>query len=281
MLWGWSTNILTYHSFYSRLISKSFIKIVNVFLSHEKKGSKRKKENRKRDLIMDNVQMKISYNNLALKNILPVSKSKYQNAFHRAVIVRFVNKKDKFILVNKTSREIVSNSLNFELKLGELFKIDNVVTNFKNLYPFQVLQKRKNFVLLRKVFPVSLETNFLVNFRKYAFVKKNIIISYSTFKKQKTHDIVQGLPKVEQLLEARKKTLDSAYENIHDRLAVTFTDLQTKYSNDVAVRKSIFEIQEYLVNAVQTIYQSQGVNISDKHIEVIIKQMTSKVMITS
>lgn len=35
----------------------------------------------------------------------------------------------------------------------------------------------------------------------------------------------------------------------------------------------------FLVNEVQSVYQSQGVDISDKHIEVIVRQMTSKVKI--
>jgi DNA-directed RNA polymerase subunit beta' len=34
------------------------------------------------------------------------------------------------------------------------------------------------------------------------------------------------------------------------------------------------------LNSVQSVYQSQGVTINDKHLEVIIKQMTTKVLIT-
>ena len=40
-------------------------------------------------------------------------------------------------------------------------------------------------------------------------------------------------------------------------------------------------VQQYLVNEVQRVYRSQGVNINDKHIEVIIHQMLSKVRIDS
>jgi DNA-directed RNA polymerase subunit beta' len=36
------------------------------------------------------------------------------------------------------------------------------------------------------------------------------------------------------------------------------------------------EVQTFLVNEVQSVYQSQGIEISDKHIEVIVRQMTSK-----
>ncbi|MGK7904201.1 MAG: DNA-directed RNA polymerase subunit beta'' [Hormoscilla sp.] len=39
------------------------------------------------------------------------------------------------------------------------------------------------------------------------------------------------------------------------------------------------EVQTFLVNAVQSVYQSQGIDISDKHIEVIVRQMTSKARI--
>ena len=39
------------------------------------------------------------------------------------------------------------------------------------------------------------------------------------------------------------------------------------------------KVQSYLVNEVQNVYQSQNVDISDKHIEVIVRQMTSKVKV--
>ena len=41
------------------------------------------------------------------------------------------------------------------------------------------------------------------------------------------------------------------------------------------------DIQLFLVSEVQKTYRSQGVQISDKHLEVIVKQMTSKVRIYS
>jgi len=40
------------------------------------------------------------------------------------------------------------------------------------------------------------------------------------------------------------------------------------------------ELQEYLVNEVQEVYRLQGVEINDKHIEVIVRQMMTKVTIT-
>jgi DNA-directed RNA polymerase subunit beta' len=43
--------------------------------------------------------------------------------------------------------------------------------------------------------------------------------------------------------------------------------------------RSLYKFQLLLVNSVQAIYQSQGVNISSKHIEIIVRQMTAKVVI--
>ena len=44
-----------------------------------------------------------------------------------------------------------------------------------------------------------------------------------------------------------------------------------------AALESFQQVQTFLVNEVQAVYQSQGVDISDKHIEVIVRQMTNKV----
>src|SRR5690606_30125372 len=40
------------------------------------------------------------------------------------------------------------------------------------------------------------------------------------------------------------------------------------------------ELQRYLVNEIQLVYRAQGVEINDKHIEIIIRQMMQKVRIT-
>jgi DNA-directed RNA polymerase subunit beta' len=46
-----------------------------------------------------------------------------------------------------------------------------------------------------------------------------------------------------------------------------------------AAYRTLKKIQSYLLNSIQIIYSSQNVTISDKHIEIIIKKMTSKVII--
>ena len=50
--------------------------------------------------------------------------------------------------------------------------------------------------------------------------------------------------------------------------------------NDEGSYKSFKKVQAFILDSVQSVYQSQGVTINDKHLEVIIKQMTTKVLIT-
>jgi DNA-directed RNA polymerase subunit beta' len=50
---------------------------------------------------------------------------------------------------------------------------------------------------------------------------------------------------------------------------------------DLLEVKGIGEVQIYLVNAIQEVYRSQGVNINDKFIEIIVRQMMSNVRITN
>lgn len=43
--------------------------------------------------------------------------------------------------------------------------------------------------------------------------------------------------------------------------------------------RSLNKFQILLVNSIQSIYQSQGVNVSSKHIEIVVRQMTRKISI--
>lgn len=45
--------------------------------------------------------------------------------------------------------------------------------------------------------------------------------------------------------------------------------------------KGMDEVQKYLLEEVQRVYRNQGVKINDKHVEVIIRQMTKKILITN
>ena len=54
--------------------------------------------------------------------------------------------------------------------------------------------------------------------------------------------------------------------------------LTTNYD---ASYKSFKKVQLFMLESIQSVYKSQGVTINDKHLEVIIKQMTTKVLVTA
>ncbi len=102
-------------------------------------------------------------------------------------------------------------------------------------------------------------------------------------------DIVQGIPKIEQLFEASKTKQGRPIKGgVQQRLTEFFKlyryDSRHEYrrplSEKDAARRSVEQIQEILVEAISKVYLSQGVVIADKHLEIIIRQMTSKVEIT-
>ena len=132
-------------------------------------------------------------------------------------------------------------------------------------------------------------------------------------------DITQGLPRVEELFEVRKPkglaiiaeisgTVDiretakkreivitaddgnsEAYTVVYGaRVKVKPGDRVEKgdeltqgsvYPQDLLRVKGVMGVQEYIVKEVQRVYRLQGVDIDDKHIEVIVKQMMSKVRV--
>ena len=51
------------------------------------------------------------------------------------------------------------------------------------------------------------------------------------------------------------------------------------YPQDILAIKGLEDVQNYLINEVQKVYRLQGVDINDKHIEVIVRQMMRKVRI--
>ena len=66
-----------------------------------------------------------------------------------------------------------------------------------------------------------------------------------------------------------------------DRVAVgeALTDGAVDMHDLLAV-KGIKEVQNYIVDAIQEVYRLQGVNINDKYIEIIVRQMLSNIKIT-
>ena len=163
------------------------------------------------------------------------------------------------------------------------------------------------------------------------FMESGETLGLLKLEKEITGDIVQGLPRIEEILEARKKnslikklptsqkrgllvqksSLDNNFEfkklgisikesekiNPHKLLKVYFNYYGlVKYffcdksftvqsnrliQNYEGSYKSLKKVQSFILSSVQSVYLSQGVTINDKHLEVVIKQMTTKVIITN
>ena len=136
-----------------------------------------------------------------------------------------------------------------------------------------------------------------------------------------TGDITQGLPRVEELFEARKpkgvaticefngvvhlddsdnlKHIIVTAEDTGERLkdyelpfnaellvkegdrVVPGTQLNAGSVNpqDIIRVEGVKGVQDYILNEVQSVYRSQGVDINDKHVEIIVRQMLRKVRI--
>ncbi len=134
-------------------------------------------------------------------------------------------------------------------------------------------------------------------------------------------DITQGLPRVEELFEARRPkkmaqisevsgvvSIDDTHRTALRNITVTAADDEVKvyqvpysvglkvaqgkrvekgqpitdgalYPQDVLRISGVEAVQDYLVQSVQAVYRQQGVDINDKHIEVIIRQMMRKVRV--
>ena len=135
----------------------------------------------------------------------------------------------------------------------------------------------------------------------------------------KTKDITGGLPRIAELFEARDPSNPAVVTEIDGvvsygkltrgirEIIITNKELKKSYKipygkhilvhdgdniyagdrlcegsvspRDILKISGASKVQEYLVNSIQEVYRLQGVKISDKHIEVIVRQMMQKVEI--
>ncbi|TYI01488.1 hypothetical protein ES332_A11G204300v1 [Gossypium tomentosum] len=102
------------------------------------------------------------------------------------------------------------------------------------------------------------------------------------YEKSRSGDITQGLPKVEQVLEVR--SIDSISMNLEKRIegwneCITRI-LGIPWRFVIGAELTIVQSRLSLVNKIQKVYRSQGVQIHNRHIEIIVRQITSKVLVS-
>nr|ADD31150.1 RNA polymerase beta'' subunit protein [Aucuba japonica] len=102
------------------------------------------------------------------------------------------------------------------------------------------------------------------------------------YEKSRSGDITQGLPKVEQVLEVR--SIDSISMNLEKRVegwneCITRI-LGIPWGFLIGAELTIAQSRISLVNKIQRVYRSQGVQIHNRHLEIIVRQITSKVLVS-
>jgi DNA-directed RNA polymerase subunit beta' len=102
------------------------------------------------------------------------------------------------------------------------------------------------------------------------------------YEKSRSGDITQGLPKVEQVLEVR--SIDSISMNLEKRVegwneCITRI-LGIPWGFLIGAELIIVQSRISLVNKIQKVYRSQGVQIHNRHLEIIVRQITSKVLVS-
>lgn len=222
------------------------------------------------------------------------------------------------------------------LKVGDLVRAkDEIAPGIPSPESGQVMQVADGQVVLRIARPYLVSAGAILQVGDGDLVQRGDSLGLLVFERAKTGDIIQGLPRIEELLEARKpkemcilakrpgtvqlswrgeepdlKVIESdgtvtdypllpgqnlmvadgqpvevgdpltdGPANPHDILESYYEYHRQTLGDDQAARLALREVQRFFVNEVQNVYRSQGVEISDKHIEVVVRQMTSKVRV--
>lgn len=206
------------------------------------------------------------------------------------------------------------------VKAGDFVKLDSIITagGEKSTVSGKVVKVSEKEIVVRTGRPYLISPGTMLQVDAGALVLRGDMLATLVFERQKTGDIVQGLPRVEELLEGRKPkecailaeedgVAEIEIEDDIPRLYLVSENGRTeiKYTIDsniiIADKQKIAKgqpltsgplnphdvirlngpeaAQQYLVDEVQRVYRSQGVEIADKHVEIIVRQMTKKVKV--
>ena len=206
------------------------------------------------------------------------------------------------------------------VKEGDLVRSGDLISKgTESQLSGQIVKVDGTEVVVRRGRPYLIATNTQLQCDDGVLVQRGDLLATLLYERQKTGDIVQGLPRVEELLEARKPKENAVLaekagrakivtEDDQHRLFIVYTEnieeeimipaglnIIVEDGEDIHKGKALTDgppnphdivrlmgitaVQKYLVDEVQSVYRSQGVEIADKHIEVIVRQMTRKVRV--
>ncbi len=236
-----------------------------------------------------------------------------------------LNDERKLLLITQEHLYYQQCKPNANVKVGDYVKKGDLLDDQGQLaaeFSGQVIASQADAVIILRGRPYLISAGTLLQTESGSLIQRGDQIATLIFEQQKTGDIVQGLPRVEELLEGRKPKEPAVLAPIDgvikiEQIGTGIGDVKVTISNEstaqleidippgqnlivedkqkvafgepitdgVANPHQIMEIlgqeavQLHLINEVQQVYCSQGVEIADKHIEVIVRQMTMKVKV--
>ena len=170
-----------------------------------------------------------------------------------------------------------------QINLGKfLWKNTFVNLNHKLLESGKTISISKSNIILRLTHTYLLTEGAIIHTNCYDIIKKGDILITLLYEQLRTSDIIQGLPKAEQLLEARSVNevvlkLENSFFTLIKQIIRQIPNLAKNFS--LSTQKSYHHSQIELINRIQAVYLAQGVHILDKHIEIIVRQMSAKILI--
>nr|AYC65718.1 RNA polymerase b-subunit [Udotea sp. TZ0819] len=147
---------------------------------------------------------------------------------------------------------------------GSLFSRSELINNQFIFHRGLLVAKTYNTFLFRKAINYLLNDQSILYTNQGEVISKNQHLCSVFYNQSKSGDIVQGIPKIEEIFEARKKS--------------TYRISSNQFSKK-EIDAYLENLQISILNNIQRIYCGQGIYISDKHIEIIVRQMTSNVVI--
>jgi hypothetical protein len=127
----------------------------------------------------------------------------------------------------------------------------------------------RNILILRSGTRVILESDRFLSWQPGSILSYQRPLTATRGRRTKSRDITSGIPRVESLLEIRSQT---GIPHLLEGLYKSF--LQKGFLNGVAVRKSLHFCQRAIVDGVLRIYQTNGVVLDDKHLELIVRPIS-------
>ena len=248
------------------------------YLKNKKSISKRsssyplKEKSSHTTLLLDQTITTYDKTPLAITAIMSREEGEIENLKNNSTSLILKNSDIEILLTKKEKPLVVVGQL---IRYGE--QIANGIAAPKS---GQIIQVDSNRVTLRKAQPILFPRGGSVDVNHGDYVKEGSPLLSLSYQRLVTGDIVQGIPKIEQLFEAREtEGGQPLLSSLHSELEAIFLSYSTQLGLKLAVRESFKEIQQIIVDRVQQVYIAQGVLIADKHFEVVIRQMTSKVRI--